>query len=93
MDILEKAKQKLAEQKAEKKPKKLVVSFLETTKKETKIPRKPFIDILKSDEITMDEARAQYIVICKKKPKHDSIQTKNWLINEVMKTLERSKTK
>jgi len=58
----------------------------------TKKPKKPFLDVLESDEITMDEARAQYIVICKKKPKHDSIQTKNWLINEVMKVLEQSKT-
>ncbi len=45
------------------------------------------------DEITIDEARAYYIVICKEKPKHDSIQTKNFLINRIIKKLEQSKSK
>ena len=47
----------------------------------------------KIDEITIDEARAYYIVICKKKPKHNSIQTKNFLINEIIEILEQSKSK
>jgi len=56
-------------------------------------PKKsPFLDVLESDKISIDEARAYYIVICKKKPKHDKIQTKNFLINEIKKVLEQSKT-
>ncbi len=70
-----------------KKPEKLVIrKFITTEKTHEK-------SIIESDEISMDEARAQYIVICKKKPKHDSIQTKDWLINEVIKVLEKSKNK
>lgn len=80
MDLLEKMK-KARETKVSTIKKKLIVK---------KIPKKPVIDV-ESDEITIDEARAQYIVICKKKPKHDSIHTKNWLINEVIKKLEQSK--
>lgn len=54
--------------------------------------KSPFLDVLESDKITIDEARAYYIVICKKKPKHDSIQTKNFLINEIKRVLDQSKT-
>lgn len=58
-----------------------------------KQPKSPFVNVLESDQISIDEARAYYIVICKKKPKHDSIQTKNFLLNEIKKKLEQSKTK
>ncbi len=54
--------------------------------------KRPFVNVLESDQLSIDEARAYYIVICKKKPKHDKIQTKNFLINEIKKVLEQSKT-
>lgn len=38
-------------------------------------------------KLTIDEIRAQYIFVCKKKPKHDSKQTKAFLIEEIIKTL------
>ena len=59
------------------------------TKKKSKKPK--ILDVLESDEMSMDEVRAQYMFVCKKKPKHDSIQTKNYLINKIIKELEKAK--
>jgi len=72
----------------EKKSKKtVIISLKDEIEKETvEKPKKPL------DELGIDEIRAQYIFICKKKPKHDSIQTKNFLINEIIKKLKQSKT-
>jgi len=43
------------------------------------------------EKLTIDELRAYYIVICKKKPKHDSKQDKRYLVNEIIKVLNLSK--
>lgn len=74
-------KKKTVEKKTDEKP-----VLIKTEKKLAKKPKKSL------DELSIDEIRAQYIFICKKKPKHDSIQTKNFLINEIIKKLKQSKT-
>lgn len=63
-------------------------------KKEIKIPipKKESKTITEDIEtLTIDELRAYYIVICKKKPKHDSKQDKQYLVNEIIKILNISK--
>ena len=90
--LAELRRQKLAEQKAEVKVDEEPITFLKKAiEKKPKKSKKPFLDTLEPDKMTMDEVRAYYIIICKKKPKHNSIQTKNYLINEIMEILKQSK--
>lgn len=42
-------------------------------------------------KLMIDELRAYYIVICRKRPKHNSKQGKDFLINEIIKVLNLSK--
>ncbi|KKL91084.1 hypothetical protein LCGC14_1898230 [marine sediment metagenome] len=77
--LRELVKQKLAEQKS-------------TTIKQKPAKQEHTTNTLELDKLTIDEIRAQYIFICKKNPKHDKIQTKNFLIDKIIKKLNRSKT-
>lgn len=69
---------------------------LEVFKENGKTISKPFVrpeqpklkeKVVELSKLTMDEIRAYYIVIVKKKPKHDSIYTKDFLIEEIIKSL------
>ena len=80
----ENAKQKKELEKIKRENGKILIS------KQTK---SPFIEVLKSDIISIDDVRYYYKHICNKTPKHDKIQTKDFLINEIIKELEQSKTK
>jgi len=64
------------------------------TKKEIIIPKikieEPIRLIENIGKLTMDEIRANYIFICKKSPKHDSKQTKEVLINDIIEVLKSS---
>jgi len=47
--------------------------------------------VVELTKLTMDEIRASYIFHVKKSPKHDSKQTKDFLIEEIIKKLRDSK--
>lgn len=70
------------------------IKMIPEEKKEIKItiPKKEQKIIAEDiEKLTIDELRAYYIVICKKKPKHDSKQDKRYLVNEIIKVLNLSK--
>ena len=69
---------------------------LKELKENGKTISKPFVrpeqpklkeKVVELSKLTMDEIRAYYIVIVKKTPKHDSIHTKDFLIEEIIKSL------
>ena len=96
MDLAERIKQKLAEQKAEVKSEinleKPVVRLNLTTKKKSKKSNK--LEKQSYRKMDIDEVSYHYTLNTNKKRIHkkNSITTKNYMINEIIKALESNKT-